>query len=360
MTDNNDAILMTAERRGREIARIGGAFDSRWEIECADNREGYALAAAARWIARLGGIVSVRLQRPEHPSSVWRTVTLSCGKQGFVDESAGAAGNTARLIANGKQCEIAVSPDDDAAWKIPLAEAAPFVMPAAKPPIAVSCAQSREIDRIAIQEFGVPGICLMENAAVASAIVALDALSEAKGPVLIAAGGGNNGGDGLALARGLASVGIAVDVALFKSPESLTGDAGINFRLLCDSTAVPIHSLHDDPDRLSGLLAGKRLVVDALLGTGFHGSLSPLMRTAIQCINGSGAPILALDIPSGMDGDSGAVREEAIRATRTITFAAVKTGLLNAASREHVGHIYLGDIGAPAAALPLGNSANRE
>ena len=112
-----------------------------------------------------------------------------------------------------------------------------------------------------------------------------------------------------------------------------------------------IHDLHDRPEDLAPLARNSRLIVDALLGTGYTGGLTPGFTTAVETINSSDRPVLSLDIPSGLHGDTGAVAEKAIRANRCITFAAVKTGLIAGDGPRHCGELYIGDIGAPTAAL---------
>lgn len=353
MIDSNRELL-AAERRGRELVRREVAAGSTWILEAGDNADGRCLMAAARWAMRLGAEVRLRLTQPASPSPLWQDLSESCRRQGMVDASRPGTGNGGYLLRGGGKKTIETLPVEMDAWNASLVASPGFVALATDRHKAMTCAQCREIDRVAIQDFAVPGVCLMENAAIAATAVAVDMLPPHPGPVLVAVGGGNNGGDGLVMARGLSLLGFDVEVALLKPRESISGDAGINLDLLSDFPAVAIHAVHDAPGEIQGLLRGKSLVVDALLGTGFKGGLSPQFRDAILHINAAGIPVLALDLPSGLNGDSGEAADAAIRADRTITFAAVKTGLRTADGPAHCGRmLYLGDIGAPTAAYPV-------
>src|SRR5207302_5011864 len=132
-------------------------------------------------------------------------------------------------------------------------------------------AEVREIDRRAIEEFGVPGVVLMENAGRGAAGVLLSL--GIGGPVLICCGKGNNGGDGFVIARHLDNRGVGVRVLLFARPEELTGDAAINFRII-ERSGLPI-VIQPDPAALAGELAPTAWVVDALFGTGLTGGVRP-------------------------------------------------------------------------------------
>lgn len=353
MNDTNRELL-AAERRGRELARRETAAGSTWILEAGDSADGRCLMAAARWAMRLGAEVRLRLTQSTPPSPLWQSLSESCRRQGIVDESQPGIGNSGYIVRGGDKKNIGSLPDDNDVWKASLAVSPRFVILAADSHEAVTCAQCREIDRVAIRDFAVPGVCLMENAAIAATAVAVNMLPPRPATVLVAVGGGNNGGDGLVMARGLALLGFDVEVALLKPRESISGDAGVNLDLLGDFPDVTVHAIHDAPAEIRRLLRGKSLVVDALLGTGFKGGLSPQFRDAILHINAAGILVLALDLPSGLNGDSGEVADVAIRAERTITFAAVKTGLRRGDGPSHCGKmLYLGDIGAPTAAYPV-------
>src|SRR5262245_25447385 len=183
-------------------------------------------------------------------------------------------------------------------------------------------AQVREIDRRAIEEYGVPGVVLMENAGRGAAEVLLSL--GVGGPAVICCGKGNNGGDGLVIARHLDNRGVGVRVLLFARPDELTGDAAANYRII-ERSGLPIVI---EPD-LGTLLAERSAatwVVDALFGTGLTGAVRPPFNGIIAAINGSGRPVLAVDIPSGLDCDTGLSPGPTVRAAHTVTFVAEKVG----------------------------------
>jgi NAD(P)H-hydrate epimerase len=202
--------------------------------------------------------------------------------------------------------------------------------------------QVRAIDRRAIDEFGVPGVVLMENAGRGAAEVLLSL--GARGPVLVCCGKGNNGGDGLVIARHLDNRGLPVRVLLFANPEELTGDAATNCDIIRRS-GVPLEVRAGPP------LEAAEWIVDALFGTGLAGAVRPPFDAVIATINASGAKVLAVDIPSGLDCDSGEPLGPTVRADHTVTFVAAKKGFENPASQQWVGAIHVVDIGAPRAAL---------
>lgn len=353
----NEEELLAAERRGRALAwRFGGNAGSAWLIDAAPGPAGEALLAAGRLARRFGADVRIRLSRRQGETPVWRILSRSAKLQGLLVDAGWRGGESRLVVRNGGgETAITAIPDAEAAWRTPLGEAMPFVRPASDNETPVSTAASRAMDKLAIERFGVPGMCLMENAAIDAVIVAADMVKNAGGggPVLVLAGGGNNGGDGLAVARGLARMGIRAEAALLKREESLTGDAASNFRLLKKAGDVPIHRLHDDGGPLAELLASCSLAVDALLGTGFRGALSPAFARVVELVNAAGKPVLSLDLPSGLNGDGEATERGTIIADRTIAFAAVKIGCATDKGRRAAGALFVGDIGAPAEALGL-------
>ena len=205
-------------------------------------------------------------------------------------------------------------------------------------------AQVREIDRRSIEEYHIPGIVLMENAARAAADVACDMLDgECVGEVLILCGGGNNGGDGLAVARHLHNRGTDVSLALTIDPEKYTGDALINWRI---ASGMKLEWETASPDKIAGTSA--LLIIDAIFGTGLERAPRSPFETIVAAVERSGRPVLAIDLPSGLDCDSGVPLGPAcIRATRTITFVAEKAGFANPAARAFLGEVSVGSIGCP-------------
>jgi NAD(P)H-hydrate epimerase len=209
----------------------------------------------------------------------------------------------------------------------------------------------RAIDRRAIDDFGVPGAVLMENAGRGAAEVMLSL--GARGPVVICCGKGNNGGDGFVIARHLDNRGVPVRVLLFARPEELSGDAALNYHILSRS-GLPIEVRAGPPvdaESLRRELAAAEWIVDALFGTGLTGAVRPPFDQVIAAINASAAKVLAVDIPSGLDCDTGEPLGATVRAQHTVTFVALKKGFANPAARAWLGTVHVADIGAPRAAL---------
>ncbi|MBX3444333.1 MAG: NAD(P)H-hydrate epimerase [Planctomyces sp.] len=208
----------------------------------------------------------------------------------------------------------------------------------------------RAVDRAAISEYGLPGIVLMENAGRACAARLRD--MGVRGPVGICCGKGNNGGDGAVIARHLDAWGIPVRVILAGRLDELQGDAAVHFGVIAKAgllieTARDAAAWRGTADRLRAC----DWLVDALLGTGFSGEPRDPVRTAIDVMNESGRPILAVDVPSGMDADTGECPGACIRAARTVTFVARKMGFLNPASAAFTGPVETAGIGAPRSLL---------
>ena len=181
--------------------------------------------------------------------------------------------------------------------------------------------QSRTLDRRAVEEFGMTGAMLMENAGRGTTDVLCSLGIE--GPVVIVCGRGNNGGDGYVIARHLDLRGHAVRVLVSDDPAEFQGDAALNYGVLskCD---VPIERI--DLAKLPEQLRGAAWMVDALLGTGAKGEPRPPYDAIIDAINDSGVPVLAVDVPSGLDCDTGEAARHTIRARHTCTFVAAKPG----------------------------------
>lgn len=203
--------------------------------------------------------------------------------------------------------------------------------------------QVREIDRRAIEEYHIPGIVLMENAARAAADVACDMLDgDCVGEVLILCGGGNNGGDGLAVARHLHNRGADVDLALTIDPATYKGDALINWRIV---SAMKIPWQPADPRQIAHTTAV--LLIDAIFGTGLSDPPRDPFPAIVAAIEHSRVPVLAVDLPSGLDCDTGKPLSACIRATRTVTFVAEKAGFAAPGAAEYTGLVTVGDIGCP-------------
>ena len=245
--------------------------------------------------------------------------------------------------------------------------------------------QSRQIDRRATDAYGMASLILMENAGRGVADV-LERLGIA-GPVVVCCGKGNNAGDGFVVARHLDLRGHAVRVLVWAEPSDLTGDAGVNFEILrksgvpialfgtqgamptsswaCDqhgpadraiqgamptfSPACDQHGHGDEamPPDFAPQLSGTAWIVDALLGTGARGEPRPPLDRVIDQLNASAVPILAVDLPSGLDCDTGQPSRHTIRAAHTCTFVAPKTGFSAPNAAAFTGQIHVLDIGVP-------------
>jgi NAD(P)H-hydrate epimerase len=210
--------------------------------------------------------------------------------------------------------------------------------------------QSRELDRRATDEFGVPSIVLMENAGrgLADALQDLDNRSCLIGSIVICCGRGNNAGDGFVLARHLDLRGIAVRVAIWGDPETLKGDAATNYRILARSgVPIQVFAAGHDEVLLSGLLGGASWIIDGLLGTGAVGEPRPPLDAVIRQLNEHPAPIMAIDLPSGLDCDTGRAASATIIAAHTCTLVAQKPGFLMPGAERYTGQVHMLDIGAP-------------
>ena len=207
-------------------------------------------------------------------------------------------------------------------------------------------AQVRDVDRRAIEEYGLAGVVLMENAGRG----AVDVLGRwgCAGPVVICTGKGNNGGDGFVMARHLAIRGITVHVVSCCPVDQLQGDAAINYRVL-QRASMSIRVLGRDLAyaEFEELLNSADWVVDALLGTGAQGEVREPYRGAIEAINRSKRRVLAVDLPSGMDCDTGTSIGACIKATVTTTFVARKPGFNAPGASEFTGQVEVVEIGVP-------------
>jgi NAD(P)H-hydrate epimerase len=209
--------------------------------------------------------------------------------------------------------------------------------------------QVRDFDIWAINMAFVPGIILMENAGRGCAEVIIDELKKLKGrKVCIFCGTGNNGGDGFVIARHLKNAGFEVVVILCGQTLKIKGDAEINCKIAY-KMGILIKELDPASDGIEkdiGTVAGDcDLIVDAVLGTGLKGELSGGFGRLINAINLLKKRIVAVDIPSGLDCDTGFALGRAIKAAITVTFAAAKKGFTNPASAEYTGEVYIASIG---------------
>jgi len=203
-----------------------------------------------------------------------------------------------------------------------------------------TAAQVRELDRRAIEAHGIPGAELMERAG-AAVLETLRVRYPRARRLAIACGPGNNGGDGYVVARRARAAGLEATVlVLGRAPT--TGDAAV-MRRRAESARIACRPF------APALLEGADLVVDALLGTGLQRAVEGEWRAAIEAINACGLPVVAVDVPSGLDADTGAVMGAAVRARATVSFIGLKAGLFTGDGPDHAGEILFDDLGAPAA-----------
>lgn len=207
--------------------------------------------------------------------------------------------------------------------------------------IRLTRAQVRQIDRLAIEEYHIPGIVLMENAARGVADEVQRILPGKTRPIAIFCGAGNNGGDGFALARHLHNRGFEVEVVLLTDPDQIKADAAINLQI------IQKMGLYITLGAVRRRLTRQALLVDAIFGTGLNRAPSEPFASAIEQINAFALPVLAVDVPSGLDCDSGEPLGACIRAVKTVTFVAEKAGFANPQSQSYTGEVVVADIGAP-------------
>lgn len=219
-----------------------------------------------------------------------------------------------------------------------------------EPPASLTREQARAFDCHAIEELGFPGIVLMENAG-RGCVDTLEGLG-VDGPVLVLCGKGNNGGDGFVVARHLALRGRVCRVALGAPPSELSGDARLAFDLLvpCHVPILDLTGIHPSKmlEELDAFAGGSAWVVDALFGSGAAGDPRPPFDSLIDWANAERGRRLAIDLPSGLDCDTGEPGAPTFRADHTCTFVAPKAGFANLLAHERLGEVHVVGIGAPA------------
>ncbi|HEX2253803.1 MAG TPA: NAD(P)H-hydrate dehydratase, partial [Thermoanaerobaculia bacterium] len=211
----------------------------------------------------------------------------------------------------------------------------------------LSAAAMREVDRRAIEELGIPGMVLMENAAIGLADALGELFPEAES-VAILCGPGNNGGDGMALGRHLAVRGYEVALVLATGGREPQGDAGRQLAICrAMGLAVEVLAAEDDAEEALTLAAAADLAVDALFGTGLARPLAGQLAALAEGIAELPVPVLAVDLPSGLDADSGQPLGPHAVADATVTFAAAKRAHVFAPAAEAVGELVVTDLGIP-------------
>ncbi|HSL85905.1 MAG TPA: NAD(P)H-hydrate epimerase, partial [Bacteroidales bacterium] len=203
---------------------------------------------------------------------------------------------------------------------------------------------TRKMDRRAMTEYGIPGILLMDNAALA----VQKHLDLSQNYFVIICGTGNNGGDGFALASQLTRLQKEVDVFLVSEERSPGGDAGVFFGII-EKMGVSIETISDEDHLWSFIEAMKDadVVIDALLGTGISGEVSALYRSVIDNMNDFAPKIVSVDVPSGLSAETGEPMPVAVHASKTVTFETIKKGLLSYKALPYIGSLKVEPIGIP-------------
>jgi ADP-dependent NAD(P)H-hydrate dehydratase / NAD(P)H-hydrate epimerase len=218
----------------------------------------------------------------------------------------------------------------------------------------ISANDMKALDQKTMSVYGIPGIILMENAgsAVADATIAVlvkgypgeDILLK---HILVVAGGGNNGGDGFVAARHLHNRGFNVKILLVGEVAQLKGDALVNWGII---TSMNLHAYQVSsvsPEQVRALIDGCDCIIDAIFGIGLDKEVTGMTRRFIQQINERGVPVIAVDIPSGLNADTGEERGIAVKAHTTVTMGAIKSGLMADHAKTLVGEIIVADISIP-------------
>ena len=209
--------------------------------------------------------------------------------------------------------------------------------------------QSRQVDLLAIEEYGMSGLVLMENAGRGAAekidtILATTRISAATRPMILC-GQGNNAGDGYVIARHLQLLGREVEILSVVELSKLSGDAEANANI-ARRAEIPIRVI-TDPDRLADVIGPAPALIDCLLGTGAKGNLREPYRAAVQAANNAARLRIAIDVPTGLDCDSGVPGTPTFQADHSITFVSSKIGFAQPAAEPYVGHLHVIGIGVP-------------
>jgi NAD(P)H-hydrate epimerase len=216
------------------------------------------------------------------------------------------------------------------------------------PEIVLTREQTSRVDQLAVSEYAMSSLVLMENAGRGCAdVLCREGIG---GPVVICCGKGNNAGDGFVLARHLELRGHSVEVLMWSPPDELSEDAAANHHIL-QKAGIPVTVCEREADAPPAALNAAAWIVDALLGTGVQGDPRPPLDRVIGWINKASARRLAVDIPSGLNCDSGQAGSPTVRADRTCTFVARKSGFLTPQAQPYLGLVEVLDIGTPPAVV---------
>lgn len=207
----------------------------------------------------------------------------------------------------------------------------------------------RAMERQCKEQYKMPLILLMENAGLAVANEAEKMLTSCQNKkIVVYAGKGNNAGDAFVASRHLITRGARMKIFILGTYDELTGDAKINFDILTAAeTEIVFIKTERDKDRLYLATGLADLVIDAMIGINLKGELAPLFRECVEFVNKVNLPVLAIDIPTGVNADTGEILDVAVRADKTVTFLAPKMGLLLSPGCDYVGELVISDIGMP-------------
>ena len=209
----------------------------------------------------------------------------------------------------------------------------------------VTTAEIRQMDERAIREFAIPSLLLMENAGRSVSEVIFRDYKACK--VLIFAGKGNNGGDGFVVARHLANRGFSSQVILLEDPSGLKPDPLLNLNILRKMNVPLVHRCVASEEDFFKNVHTADLVVDAIFGVGINSPVTGILENAIRAINRSHKDVISIDVPSGLDADTGEVQGVAVKARKTVTLALPKLGLFEGEGPKYAGEIEVVDIGLP-------------
>ena len=211
-----------------------------------------------------------------------------------------------------------------------------------------SAQQMKKVDTTCIEQYGIDGLVLMENAATAIKDEILKLENIKKERILIVCGRGNNGGDGFAVARSILDDFDEVCVAFFENESLLSNDAARNYEIL-----KKLHiNIIDDIDKMIKYVSECDIIVDALYGFSFHGQLCERDKTIVQAINSSDAYVLSVDVPSGVSADEGECNF-AVHADKTVTFTGYKIAQLTFPAASYCGEVVVREIGENERILPF-------
>ena len=206
----------------------------------------------------------------------------------------------------------------------------------------VTVKEMKELDSRAMEERGIPASFLMENAGKAIAAEAMKMIK--KGTIFVFCGYGNNGGDGFVACRHLLLNGYPVETFLVGDPKPFSPETQANYRALVALKHTP--SVISDVKSIEGL-PSPDLIIDAIFGIGLRGIPDEFFLNLIDRINGFGCSVIAADVPSGLDADTGKPLGSTVRATKTVTMGYPKIGFQNPAAKEYLGEVICADIGLP-------------